>query len=658
MKREFLLIFTIICLTRTSNAQTWTVQNSSAPANATFKSVSAATSSYIVAAGATASNGRLFAYSADGGTSWTHPANVWTQASKPINDILVTPSNYIHHALLPANYSQATNIETGGGGSDGFAGPFNLATGAQMNKMFINGQVKVMVGKNHDDIPIIESTTSSGGWGNSSYGNFNGTDTWNNVYCVGSTTWVIGNNGKLNKNNDVQTTAIWADISTGVTSDLKGIYFLDANIGFIVGSNGTILKTSNGGTSWTSSNQTTNNLHAVTFVNNLIGWAVGENGTILQTTDQGASWTVYTSPTTNHLYDLTFINPFVGWAVGANGTIIKFQDNCTNTTSFSAVSCGTYNWGNQQYTTSGNYTQVFANQFGCDSSVTVNLTVYPAIPVVDIYPSACDSYTFNGTTYTQSGMYLETLTSIQYGCDSLVRINLNIEASQQINASNGGNFISAFGGFGNFQWVDCSTNFSVIVGANSQSYNPTQNGSYAVILNNMGVCPADTSDCVAFCVGSNTTVTLAGNTLTAQQSGASYQWLDCDNGNAPISGATLQSFTPTITGNYAVEISINGCATISGCSQVTIGGGSSSINETFGSPITLYPNPTNDHINLENLKEGTQITVYDVTGKLMYSKIVESTVSVISTSDWENGIYLVQTSFNGIKQQTKLIVNK
>lgn len=63
----------------------------------------------------------------------------------------------------------------------------------------------------------------------------------------------------------------------------------------------------------------------------------------------------------------------------------------------------------------------------------------------------------------------------------------------------------------------------------------------------------------------NTNVISNANSLEAELSGASYQWLDCDNNNAIINGETNQSYMPTTTGNYAVEITLNGCTDTSSC---------------------------------------------------------------------------------------------
>lgn len=56
-----------------------------------------------------------------------------------------------------------------------------------------------------------------------------------------------------------------------------------------------------------------------------------------------------------------------------------------------------------------------------------------------------------------------------------------------------------------------------------------------------------------------------GPQLNANQTGVNYQWLDCDDNNSIVSGETNQSFTPAVTGNYAVEVTMNGCVDTSDC---------------------------------------------------------------------------------------------
>ncbi len=86
-------------------------------------------------------------------------------------------------------------------------------------------------------------------------------------------------------------------------------------------------------------------------------------------------------------------------------------------------------------------------------------------------------------------------------------------------------------------------------------------------------------------------VSLAGATLTASEQGASYQWLDCDQGFAPVPGAVSQSFTPAVNGNYAVMITKNGCTVVSPC--ISVATLAAPGNRDAGS-FMLIPNPVTD----------------------------------------------------------------
>jgi photosystem II stability/assembly factor-like uncharacterized protein len=77
---------------------------------------------------------------------------------------------------------------------------------------------------------------------------------------------------------------------------LFGVTYTDANTGTAVGRSGTILRTTDGGTTWVSQTSgTSNNLFGVSFTDANTGTAVGFNGTILRTTDGGATWASQTA---------------------------------------------------------------------------------------------------------------------------------------------------------------------------------------------------------------------------------------------------------------------------------------------------------------------------------------------------------------------------
>ena len=75
-----------------------------------------------------------------------------------------------------------------------------------------------------------------------------------------------------------------------------------------VGALGTILRTTDGGDTWTpQSSGTTNFLNGVSFVDANTGTAVGGEGTILRTTDGGDTWTPQSSGTTNALFGVSLV---------------------------------------------------------------------------------------------------------------------------------------------------------------------------------------------------------------------------------------------------------------------------------------------------------------------------------------------------------------
>lgn len=140
------------------------------------------------------------------------------------------------------------------------------------------------------------------------------------------------------------------------------------------------------------------------------------------------------------------------------------------------------------------------------------------------------------------------------------------------------------------------------------------------------------------------TVTSTGNTLSADTTGATYQWLDCDNANAPISGATSQTYTPIANGNYAVQITLGDCSATSTCTPVTL----SSENFSFKNSISMFPNPTNGitNIQLNQSFETIEATVYNVTGQTILNKEFNNTNTFSVDINSSNGIYFLAIKTN------------
>ncbi|MCX6267575.1 MAG: YCF48-related protein [Bacteroidetes bacterium] len=122
---------------------------------------------------------------------------------------------------------------------------------------------------------------------------------------------------------------------------LSSVYFCDANTGYAVGLEGTIVKTINGGTTWTVlSSGTTTSLSSVYFTDVSKGVAVGLGGTILKTTNGGTDWMAVSSGTTNDLNSVCFADLNTGYVAGEGGAILKTNNGGINSICFTDANMG------------------------------------------------------------------------------------------------------------------------------------------------------------------------------------------------------------------------------------------------------------------------------------------------------------------------------
>ncbi|MCW5858832.1 MAG: hypothetical protein KIS63_11105, partial [Caldilineales bacterium] len=91
-----------------------------------------------------------------------------------------------------------------------------------------------------------------------------------------------------------------------------------------VGSEGIILRSTDGGGHWASQFPPTGQwLAGVDFINRTQGWATGGGGVILATVDGGANWSLQSSGVMSTLTDIAFVDGQRGWAAGESSTLLK-----------------------------------------------------------------------------------------------------------------------------------------------------------------------------------------------------------------------------------------------------------------------------------------------------------------------------------------------
>ena len=158
-------------------------------------------------------------------------------------------------------------------------------------------------------------------------------------------------------------------------------------------------------------------------------------------------------------------------------------------------------WGNI-YTTGRFYNTVDFNPgVGVDTLTSAGSTDVFVRKFSQCYPTAgtdvitaCNSYTWiNGVTYTSSNNTATDTLINAAGCDSVVTLNLTIN-TVDVSVTDSSSILTANATSANYQWLDCGNNFAVIAGENNQSFTATANGNYAVEVT-QNSC-TDTSACV------------------------------------------------------------------------------------------------------------------------------------------------------------------
>ena len=103
--------------------------------------------------------------------------------------------------------------------------------------------------------------------------------------------------------------------------------------------------------------------------------------------------------------------------------------------------CDSYTWiDGVTYTESNSSaTQLFTTSSGCDSILTLALTLNTSTSS-ELFETALDAYTLNGTTYNSSGVYTQVISN-EAGCDSTITLNLTIDSSVGIDEQNQSFFV-------------------------------------------------------------------------------------------------------------------------------------------------------------------------------------------------------------------------
>lgn len=300
-----------------------------------------------------------------------------------------------------------------------------------------------------------------------------------------------------------------------------------------------------------------------------------------------------------------------------------------------------YQWFLNGTEISGNTNSIYLNQPGKIQVIVTKNGCSSISPYINISQnqsyfipnstSICygDSALIMGAYQHTSGVFTDSLTTVN-GCDSIIETTLTVFAP-----SGSTDVISSCTPY---TWID-----GVIYSSSNNSATYTfsnMNGCDSIVTLNLTIQSV------------NTSVTQNGITLTANESGASYEWLDCST-MTPITGANSRSYTATSNGNYAVVVTNSNCSDTSTCYTVTGVG----VSDNRVKEISLYPNPTHGNftIDLGNQVSTAKVEVIDLIGQIIFSQTFTNSKILNLSIDAPNGIYLVSISAGEFKKIVKVI---
>ena len=174
-------------------------------------------------------------------------------------------------------------------------------------------------------------------------------------------------------------------------------------------------------------------------------------------------------------------------------------------------------------------------------------------------------------------------------------------------------------------------------------------GTWTCTVTDANGCQASQNFTITQPTAIDNTVTQNAGILTATQTGATYQWYQCPN--TILSGETNQTFTPTVVGDYKVEISVGGCSNTSSCTTVT----TLESNNFDTTNFAYFPNPTTDILQITNGNLIDEIEVSNMLGQqVMYTKFKSKEIQ-INLGTLPTSTYFVKVKSGGKSKTIKIL---
>lgn len=188
---------------------------------------------------------------------------------------------------------------------------------------------------------------------------------------------------------------------------------------------------------------------------------------------------------------------------------------------------------------------------------------------------------------------------------------------------------------GSFTWLD-----NIV-------YTESNNQAEIVLVNSVG-CDSTIHLSLTIPVIDTSITLIDSANVFANNTNATYQWLDCSAGNLPISGANSKTFSPTYNSNYAVAITENSCTDTSSCFSLKVNLETTNIRKINAfHKVTIYPTATNGVVNISLLDlKDVHVNVLNAQGQMVYTEDnINESIKKIAL-DIVPGIYFIEVRNN------------
>lgn len=290
----------------------------------------------------------------------------------------------------------------------------------------------------------------------------------------------------------------------------------------------------------------------------------------------------------------------------------------------------TYLFNGLEITEAGTYTADLFAITGCDSTVTLVLSMLPGYDTL-LEATICEgsTYFFNGAEISTEGTYVAQLHSVN-GCDSTITLTLQVlplQLTEFYDSICEGETI-LFNGME----LDAGGDYSfTVAGSNGCDSTVTLHITATVI---------------------NASVTISNDTLFATGNG-SVQWIFCESG-LPVPDADQPVFVPGFAGNFAAVFTNGNCTDTTACSYYT-----ALPEQQHDFHVALFPNPASEKVTLwlRNYTGPVNLTLRNVIGEvLLQTEFISKTE--ISLQQVPAGLYFLYLSGNGMKAMEKLVIEQ